>query len=84
MTVRAAARGLLESWERDEPHEFERAIDALRAALEQDTVEVPRVPTYEMVQAGAKLVKENLPYVTGTRAIYLAMLEAAAREGDAS
>lgn len=38
---------------------------------------VPRVPTYEMVQAGAKLVKDNLPYHTGTKAIYEAMIAAA-------
>ena len=38
---------------------------------------VPVEPTYGMVQAGAKLVKDNIPYVTGTRAIYKEMLAAA-------
>lgn len=37
---------------------------------------VPIEPTYAMVQAGAKLVKENLPFHTGTLAIYKAMLNA--------
>lgn len=34
----------------------------------------PRVPTYEMVQAGAKVVKMNIPYHTGTKVIYEAMI----------
>lgn len=38
---------------------------------------VPVEPTYEMVQTGAKLVKENLPYHTGTKAIYEVMVAAA-------
>lgn len=54
-----------------------RALNAKEPsdAPTQEQVLVPREPTHEMVQAGAKLVKDNLPYHTGTRAIYLAMLE---------
>lgn len=45
-------------------------------AVPEGMVLVPIEPTYEMVQAGAKLVKENLPFHTGTLAIYKAMLNA--------
>ncbi len=38
---------------------------------------VPIEPTREMVQSGARLVKNNLPFHTGTLAIYEAMLAAA-------
>lgn len=38
---------------------------------------VPVEPTYVMVQAGAKLVKNNFPVHTGTLDIYNAMLAAA-------
>ncbi len=38
---------------------------------------VPVEPTYIMVQAGAKLVKNNFPVHTGTLDIYKAMLAAA-------
>jgi hypothetical protein len=37
---------------------------------------VPEIPTYEMVQTGARVVKDNLPYHTGTKVIYEAMLNA--------
>lgn len=47
------------------------------AAFSASRTSVPAEPTYEMVQAGAKLVKENLPYHTGTKAIYKAMVAAA-------
>lgn len=64
----------------DEKQKAEAERDALAArvaALEADGMMlVPKIPTYEMVQAGAKLVSDNMPYHTGTRAIYIAMLDA--------
>lgn len=54
-----------------------KAAERLLQQYGEGWVAVPREPTYDMVQAGAKLVKDNLPYHTGTKAIYETMIAAA-------